>query len=115
MKHPGTTECDLCHTTIPQGIKHAAIVVPLTKGDREELKQEILRDAPKIPMQNVFGFQFDAERMTPEVWQFEVCMGCIDGILRMLKTLKTEQIKHILRQRAEARARAEQQESEQEA
>lgn len=112
MNHPGKTECDLCHNEIPSGVKHAAIAVPLTKDDRAELMREVERMMPQAPPHNIFGAMMTPENMTPNVWQFEVCMDCIYGILPMLRKLKTEQIAHILRRKAEARERAQRQEEQ---
>lgn len=115
MKHPGTTECDLCHNPIPRGVKHAAIAIPLSKNDKAEIRAELQRDLPKEAMPNMMFGPFTPDSLVPEVWQFETCMDCIGGILPMLSTLKTDQIRHILREKAAARERAKQQEEEQEA
>lgn len=111
MKHPGKTECDLCHNEIPRGVKCAGIGIPLSKDDRALFIKEIERDLPK-PEHNIFGGMITAERIAPEYWSFEVCVSCIDGILPMLRELKTEQITHILRERAAARERGKQQEEQ---
>jgi hypothetical protein len=113
MKHPGKIECDLCHNEIPRGVKHAGIVIPLSKDDRDMFIKEIQRDMPKME-HNIFGGMMTAERMAPAYWSFEVCVSCIDGILPMLRELKTEQIQNILRERELARERGRQQDEEQE-
>jgi hypothetical protein len=109
MKNPGTTDCDLCRNEIPRGIRHATVSVPLAKGDKALVAEEMRKHGPKPPAHSIFGAMVDPNAMVPEFWQFEVCMGCVDGLMPMLRDLKTKQITHILNDRATVRARAEMQ------
>lgn len=109
MKHPGKLECDLCRNEIPRGIKHSTITIPLSKSDRAMVAEEMRKHAPPAPTHNIFGSPLDPMAMAPEAWSFEICVGCVDGLMPMLRELKTTQIKHILDDRAAVRARAEMQ------
>lgn len=110
MKHPSITDCDLCKNVIPRGVKYAAITIPLAKTDRAEIRETIVSDIQAMPSPaSTFG-PFTPENMVPEYWQFDVCIECIEGILPMLASLKTTQIRRLLKEKAAVRERTKRQE-----
>lgn len=95
---PSKRLCDLCKNEIPEGQRYSTLTYPLERADVERL----LPAPPPASLGSGFlGVVLGCAQ--PDTLAFEVCRGCVDGILPMLEVLKGECIERIRRDRERRR------------
>lgn len=93
--------CDLCSCTIEARGDHATLVLPITPDLREQIRVELMRDAPGL---GPLGLAFAS---VPASYQFDICVECVEGILpdlpRLMRDGVTAILERVQRQRAAGR------------
>jgi hypothetical protein len=95
MHVPARRLCDLCRNEIDTSRPFPTMTYPLDQADLQLL-------APPAPASrsDVFpGIAFVVWPGTANTYSFEFCRDCIDGILPMLKDLKTDYIRRWMEDR----------------
>jgi hypothetical protein len=98
MMLPGKRLCDLCKNEIPAHVRYLSMSYPLDRNDHQ-----LLEPAAATADRDVFPGLRILTFVKPEVFVFEFCRACVDGILPMLAELKTEAIKRLVNERTQHR------------
>lgn len=92
MRIPSKRLCDLCHAELTRQTR-VAMTYPLDAEDTRRVRTA----RATTPPPSLFGLAI--ERAVPALYEFEFCLGCVEGLLPMLGELKRQRIKEILEER----------------
>lgn len=98
MIEPAVRKCDLCKNVIPAGRAFCSLVYPLSRDDRSRLGRlatELMQRMRGTVNGSILGI-VPATAVVPNRYTFEVCVGCIDGILPDLQSMKDDAITRII-------------------
>lgn len=93
MNIPAKTICDLCQNEIDPGKPHPRLSYPLDAGERERYARSCTASLPKSILDI-------AVVVTPDLYVFDLCLGCVEGILPMLADLKRAAIDRLIQERS---------------
>jgi hypothetical protein len=94
VRIPEKRLCDLCKQELDLTRPFPTLHYPLDRQDLDLI-------APKREAQRgeIFGLSVMRLDLTPSIYQFDLCRGCVDGFLPMIAELKTDYIKRLVAER----------------